>query len=225
MTETVITVEKISVRYLGPDSFGAEEIEFSVDEGEMFGFLGPRGAGRPTTQQVLTRLLRRYEGKTDILGRCLHEWGPEYVERVEEPGLPALRAPLARRRLGRLAAAPARLAPSCCAWRGARRSTGPTCRPNSKGGRARCWSATASWSRSSSPCSPAAPRSGKPPGTVGPDGRTAGSPPAESECQEVEPRALLTAKAEGINFWHRTLPAPEGHHDRAPDRRRRNDRL
>ena len=82
MGEPVITVDKLSVCYPGRDALAVEEMEFSVGKGEVFGFLGPSGAGKSTTQRVLTRLLRRYEGKVDVLGRPLHEWGPDYFERV-----------------------------------------------------------------------------------------------------------------------------------------------
>ncbi|GHD31596.1 ABC transporter ATP-binding protein [Nocardiopsis kunsanensis] len=82
MAEPVITVEKLCVRYPGSDALAVREMDFTVAKGEVFGFLGPSGAGKSTTQRVLTRLLRRYEGKVSVLGRPLHDWGPEYFERV-----------------------------------------------------------------------------------------------------------------------------------------------
>jgi fluoroquinolone transport system ATP-binding protein len=33
-------------------------MSFSVDRGEVFGFLGPSGAGKPATQEIPTGLLR-----------------------------------------------------------------------------------------------------------------------------------------------------------------------
>lgn len=82
MLEPVISVDKLSVSYPGRGASAVEGMEFSVEEGEVFGFLGPSGAGKSTTQRVLTRLLRRYEGRVDVLGRPLHEWGPDYFEHV-----------------------------------------------------------------------------------------------------------------------------------------------
>ena len=57
-------------------------ISFSVQEGEVFGFLGPSGAGKSTTQKILIRLLRGYGGCLSVMGRPLKAWGPAYFERV-----------------------------------------------------------------------------------------------------------------------------------------------
>lgn len=75
MGEPVITADKLSVSCSVLNAFAVEEMEFSVEKGEVFDFLGPSKAGKSTTQRVLTQLLRRYEGKMDILGRPLHERG------------------------------------------------------------------------------------------------------------------------------------------------------
>jgi fluoroquinolone transport system ATP-binding protein len=77
-----IAVSGLRVRYPGASRWAVDGISFNVDEGEILGFLGPNGAGKSTTQKVLTRLLRGYDGRTDVLGRPVRDWGPDYFERI-----------------------------------------------------------------------------------------------------------------------------------------------
>ena len=61
---------------------GVQDINFSVNQGEIFGFLGPNGAGKTTTIRLLLHLLYPTSGKisifngqdggkpVDILKRC-----------------------------------------------------------------------------------------------------------------------------------------------------------
>ena len=43
-------------------------LDFSVESGEIFGFLGPSGAGKTTTIKILTRQLLASSGETKLLG-------------------------------------------------------------------------------------------------------------------------------------------------------------
>jgi ABC-2 type transport system ATP-binding protein len=45
-----------------------DNISFSVQEGEFFGFLGPNGAGKSTTIKILTTLLRKTSGSVIVAG-------------------------------------------------------------------------------------------------------------------------------------------------------------
>ncbi|MDO5601314.1 MAG: ABC transporter ATP-binding protein [Oscillospiraceae bacterium] len=44
-------------------------LSFDVQEGEIFGFLGPSGAGKTTTIKLLTKQLRAASGEIEVLGR------------------------------------------------------------------------------------------------------------------------------------------------------------
>jgi len=57
-------------------------LSFEIGEGEIFGFLGPSGAGKTTTQNILIRLIRGWSGEVEALGRRLQDWGPDYFEQV-----------------------------------------------------------------------------------------------------------------------------------------------
>ena len=53
-------------------SFGStkalEDISFTVNEGEVFGFIGPDGAGKTTLFRIITSLLLPAKGKMSVLG-------------------------------------------------------------------------------------------------------------------------------------------------------------
>ena len=57
----MITVENLSFTYPGAASPALRDLNFSLEDGEIFGFLGPSGAGKSTTQKILIRLLLGYE--------------------------------------------------------------------------------------------------------------------------------------------------------------------
>jgi ABC-2 type transport system ATP-binding protein len=44
------------------------EVSFSVNEGEVFGFVGPNGAGKSTTIKVMLDVIREYQGEVRIHG-------------------------------------------------------------------------------------------------------------------------------------------------------------
>lgn len=53
---------------------GIEDINLSVEEGEIFGFIGPNGAGKSTTIRLLLDLIHPTKGNAFILGRnCFRE--------------------------------------------------------------------------------------------------------------------------------------------------------
>ena len=78
----VIEVEGLAYRYAGAPGPAVRELSFAIERGEIFGFLGPSGAGKTTTQKILIRLLRDYQGRVSVFGSDLRSWGPGYYERV-----------------------------------------------------------------------------------------------------------------------------------------------
>src|SRR5256886_6699432 len=70
MTTSMIDVEKLTKSYGGKR--GIIDVSFQVGEGEVFGFLGPSGAGKTTTIRVLMALLRADSGTARIAG--LDSW-------------------------------------------------------------------------------------------------------------------------------------------------------
>ncbi len=78
----MIEVNNLAYTYAGSNREAVRGISFSIDEGEIFGFLGPSGAGKSTVQKIITRLLTGYRGEVNVFGRSLDSWGREYYERI-----------------------------------------------------------------------------------------------------------------------------------------------
>ena len=56
------------IKLNGKNVIAVNGISFKVKKGEIFGFLGPKGAGRSTTIKILTTLLEKTSGKATIDG-------------------------------------------------------------------------------------------------------------------------------------------------------------
>jgi fluoroquinolone transport system ATP-binding protein len=78
----LIDVRDVAFTYPDGDDPAVEHLDFSVERGEIFGFLGPSGAGKSTTQKMLIGLLRGYHGTIRVLDRDLSAWGSDYYEHV-----------------------------------------------------------------------------------------------------------------------------------------------
>src|SRR4030042_471293 len=62
-----IEIEALTKRY--GKARGVEDLSFSIEQGEVFGYLGPNGSGKTTTIRCLMGLLRPTSGNCFILGR------------------------------------------------------------------------------------------------------------------------------------------------------------
>ncbi len=66
MTETVILAENLTRRF--GDFTAVDHVTFSVQAGEIVGYLGPNGSGKTTTIRMLLGLLEPSEGRATVLG-------------------------------------------------------------------------------------------------------------------------------------------------------------
>ncbi len=66
MSETAIQVEKITKSY--GDTQALDTLSFEVAAGEMFGLIGPDGAGKTTLMRILASLIDPDEGEARVLG-------------------------------------------------------------------------------------------------------------------------------------------------------------
>jgi fluoroquinolone transport system ATP-binding protein len=78
----VIVVKDLRFRYPGRQEDAICGMDFAVEEGEVFGFLGPSGAGKTTTQKIVLGVLKDYDGSVQIRGRESRSAGPFLYEDI-----------------------------------------------------------------------------------------------------------------------------------------------
>jgi len=67
--ETAISINKITKTYPGKDPVVAlKEIDLQIQEGELFGLIGPDGAGKTSLFRILTTLLLADDGTASVAG-------------------------------------------------------------------------------------------------------------------------------------------------------------
>jgi len=65
--ETLVDVQRMTRKY--GDLVAAADVTFAVHRGEMFGLIGPDGAGKTSTFQVLGGVMQATSGTAELLGR------------------------------------------------------------------------------------------------------------------------------------------------------------
>jgi fluoroquinolone transport system ATP-binding protein len=78
----MIQVENLHFSYPSQSSNTIKGINFSIDKGEIYGFLGPSGAGKSTTQKIMTKLLGGFRGKVWMMEKELHKWNNDYFNHI-----------------------------------------------------------------------------------------------------------------------------------------------
>lgn len=78
----MIRVERLRFSYPGAPTAALDGVDFTVEQGEVYGLLGPSGAGKSTTQRILMGLLRGYSGDVELFGRPIASLGRELYERI-----------------------------------------------------------------------------------------------------------------------------------------------
>ena len=76
----MIKVERVTKRF--GDNIALNQISFSINEGEIFGFLGPSGSGKTTMINILTGQLQANSGKTELLGKDSQKLLPSDFEEL-----------------------------------------------------------------------------------------------------------------------------------------------
>lgn len=59
-----------------------DHVSFTIQKGEIFGFLGSNGCGKSTTMKMLTGLLEATEGEAELLGKPINAGGTDTKMRV-----------------------------------------------------------------------------------------------------------------------------------------------
>lgn len=78
----MIEVQGLTFSY-SRDRQALHGLDFTVEDGEIFGFLGPNGSGKSTTQKLLTGILKGYGGKAALFGQEVSGIrGPELYRKI-----------------------------------------------------------------------------------------------------------------------------------------------
>lgn len=80
INNSMIEVEHLSKIYGTTPAI--QDVDFSVQAGEILGFLGPNGAGKTTTMRILTGYLPATHGTARIAGYDVHEQSLEVRQRI-----------------------------------------------------------------------------------------------------------------------------------------------
>jgi len=66
---SALVVDGLGKRYARSDAAALADVSFEVAPGEIFGLIGPDGAGKTTLIRILTTLLMADRGRAEVLGR------------------------------------------------------------------------------------------------------------------------------------------------------------
>jgi ABC-2 type transport system ATP-binding protein/fluoroquinolone transport system ATP-binding protein len=78
----VIEVRNLMFSY-SKDRQALHGLNFTVEDGEIFGFLGPNGSGKSTTQKILTGILKSYSGSVSLFGQDISAaQGKEFFQKI-----------------------------------------------------------------------------------------------------------------------------------------------
>lgn len=80
MKQNIISVQNLKKDY--GDVVALNNVNFTVQAGEIFGFLGPSGAGKTTTVKILTKQLGKYSGEVKLFEKSLSKFGVELYDKI-----------------------------------------------------------------------------------------------------------------------------------------------
>lgn len=75
-------VKDLTYRYPGNDEDTIRGLDFEIQEGEIFGLLGPSGVGKTTTQKIMIKILGNYGGEVLYGGRSIDSYGRDFYEDI-----------------------------------------------------------------------------------------------------------------------------------------------
>lgn len=80
--DKVFEVKNLEFKYPALKEDVLKGLNFNVYKGEIFGLLGHSGAGKSTTQKILTKLLTNYRGVINYMGKDLLSYDNSFYENI-----------------------------------------------------------------------------------------------------------------------------------------------
>ncbi len=75
-------VTDVTFKYPKASDNTIKGVSFEINEGEIFGLLGPSGVGKSTTQKILIKVLKDYEGEVYYKDRKLKDYDNSFYEEI-----------------------------------------------------------------------------------------------------------------------------------------------
>ncbi len=76
-----IEIEGLTKMY--PNGRGMRDLDLAIDEGDIFGFLGPNGSGKTTAMKMMAGLIKPDRGEVKIFGESVQN---NYVQAMKQVG-------------------------------------------------------------------------------------------------------------------------------------------
>src|SRR5690625_902516 len=77
---SMIHVKNVSGGYNGAKIIN--DVSFQVDEGELFGMIGPNGSGKTTLLKMISQILPPSKGRITINGRSIESYSPKQLAQL-----------------------------------------------------------------------------------------------------------------------------------------------
>lgn len=78
----MFSVKDLTFRYPRNKEDTIKGLDFNIQDGEIFGLLGPSGVGKSTTQKIMVKLLPNYGGEVTYLGKPLQSYGKDFYQNI-----------------------------------------------------------------------------------------------------------------------------------------------
>ncbi|MBI9011743.1 MAG: ABC transporter ATP-binding protein [Clostridiales bacterium] len=78
----MIEIKNLNYTYRVSGKHAVQNLSFTIEKGEVFGLLGPSGAGKTTTQRLVIGLLSGYQGSVKIMGTERSAYKKEFFEEI-----------------------------------------------------------------------------------------------------------------------------------------------
>lgn len=78
----MISVKNLYHDYTGTGTYAVSDVSFTIEKGQIFGFLGPSGAGKSTVQSIMTGLLPLQQGEIRYEDTSVRDLKPVFFNRV-----------------------------------------------------------------------------------------------------------------------------------------------
>ncbi len=75
-------IKDLTFKYPGNEDDTIKKISFEIAKGQIFGLLGPSGVGKTTTQKILIKLLKGYNGEVTYKDKDLRSYGKDFYQEI-----------------------------------------------------------------------------------------------------------------------------------------------